>query len=99
MNHAVTVSQRSTKRLIGIVNDMLDQAKLDSGKMVLIDEVFSVRDILSEIYDEYQHVFLKHTLVLDCEIDSLVSVQTDSGRFRQVMVNLLGNAMKFTPES
>jgi len=94
---AATV-QRSAEGLLAIINDILDFSKIEAGKLtlervdfLLYNEVESVVSLLSERAESKD-------LELVCEIGANVplAVSGDAGRLRQVLVNLVGNAIKFT---
>ncbi len=95
--HKITLSG---KHLLGLINDVLDMAKIESGKMSLHMEELSLRETMGAICDitraqikeKAQHfdVFTSNIL---CE-----NVYCDSVRLNQILLNLLSNAIKFTPE-
>ncbi len=90
----------SSKHLLGLINDVLDMAKIESGKMTFYMEDLSLSetaDAVSTIIriqaaDRNQHYKVQiHDMISDY-------VKCDNVRLRQVLVNLLGNSVKFTPE-
>ncbi len=90
----------SSKHLLGLINDILDMSKIESGKMILNMERISLHDVMQGITDiiqpqiraKRQHFNVYHS---DIRTDA---VYCDSVRFNQVLLNLLGNAVKFTPD-
>lgn len=90
--------QKAAKALLSIINDILDFSKIESGKMeiVPVDYEFSslVNDTLNMIYEKAR----SKNLALNIEIDSDIPcvLHGDDVRIRQVLVNLLGNAVKYT---
>lgn len=87
------------RSLLGIVNDVLDLAKIEAGEMTLADEVFSLPDLLREIESVYavQAVARGLTLTVHCDARVPAALTGDADRLRQALVNLVGNAIKFTP--
>ncbi|MDH3495371.1 MAG: GAF domain-containing protein [Gemmatimonadota bacterium] len=85
------------KHLLSLINDVLDLSKIEAGKMELFAETFAVRPMLNDVMTTVQPLVAKNanTLVLDCAPD-VGSMHTDLTRVRQVLLNLLSNASKFT---
>ncbi len=90
----------SSRHLLGLINDVLDMSKIESGKMTLNEELVSLREIMESIVSIVQpQVKAKHQK-FNISIFNMLSenVHCDSVRLNQVMLNLLSNAIKFTPE-
>ena len=88
----------SGEALLGVINDILDFAKVEAGKLELEKNVFQLRSCLSDALKPTIHRGLSEDVEFACDIrpdvpDVLVG---DPGRLRQVVVNLVGNAAKFT---
>lgn len=79
---------------------MLDIAKLESGKQEFTFENIDIHTFLQDCYHETSQLFRQKNqeLILDIRFEHLV-LQLDRGKLLQVMINLLGNAQKFTPEN
>ncbi len=90
--------QTSGDLLLGHVNDVLGIASLDSGKTTLSLSSFSVPDLIEDIVNSMSGVLAKahNNLVVDAILPDLEIVEGDARRVRQVLINLLGNAVKFT---
>lgn len=90
--------QRSGKSLLRIVNDILDYSKLESGFGQLLAEAFSVRESIAETLELLTIDIRNKELTVDVSIDPDIPeiLVGDDGRLRQVLLNLLGNAVKFT---
>lgn len=92
-------AHRSGEHLLALVNDILDYSALESGRLTMDQDVFST----AELFDQVRSVFAAQTelagLTLDVEVDPRVPPHliTDGTRLRQILVNLIGNAVKFTP--
>lgn len=91
----------SSVRLIEIVNDFLDVSKLEQGKMVFKLEPFSIQEMMGKVLQEMEPLISGHNIDISFdprELDALPLVLADKNRTKQVIYNLLGNAIKFTSE-
>ncbi|MEJ5260623.1 MAG: HAMP domain-containing sensor histidine kinase [Anaerohalosphaeraceae bacterium] len=89
----------SGRSLLNLINDLLDLAKAESGKMVLHIEKTSIKELCEGLVAFFSPLTeqkrLKVRLLME---DNLPLVQTDPGKVQQILYNLLSNAVKFTPE-
>ena len=85
--------------MLGLINDILDLSKIESGKMELYIESFPVAGIIDEVAATTQTLVEKNgnTLELQSEGD-LGEMNTDQTKLRQVLLNLVSNAAKFTED-
>lgn len=90
----------SSKHLLGLINDVLDMSKIESGKMTLNMEQVSLREVMDGISTIVQPQVKIKEQRYDVYIHDIQSenVYCDSVRLNQVLLNLLSNAIKFTPE-
>ncbi len=90
----------SGKHLLGLVNDILDMSKIESGKLTLNFEKVSLQDTIRNIVDMVQPQVKTRKQSFDVYVrDALAeNVYCDSVRLNQIILNLVGNAIKFTPE-
>ena len=90
----------SSKHLLGLINDVLDISKIESGKMVLNVEPTSLREVMDSIVNIMQPQVRAKNQLFNAVAYEILSedVCCDSVRLNQVLINLLGNAVKFTPE-
>ncbi len=87
----------SGRQLLSLINDILDLSKIETGKMSLHCEDFHPGTIIEEVCESLAPLLLeKDTELTLQDMDSLPSVYNDATKFRQVFVNLLSNACKFT---
>lgn len=90
----------SSKHLLGLINDVLDMSKIESGKMTLSVEQISLREVIDGIVSILQpqfHTKSQNFNVIIRDI-SAETICCDSVRLTQILLNLLGNSVKFTPE-
>ncbi len=90
----------SSKHLLGLINDVLDMSKIESGKMTLNIDMVSLRELMEGIVNIVQpQVRAKHQQ-FDVLIRDIIAenVCCDSVRLNQVLLNFLSNAVKFTPD-
>lgn len=85
-------------RLVSLLNDLLDVSRIDAGRLELKPKVFDLNDLIRDIIREY-----KHTRKTKHEIKHISSVKkrvcADSDRISQVMINLISNAIKYSPQA
>jgi signal transduction histidine kinase len=91
--------QNSGRMLLGMINDILDLAKIESGKMEVRADDFSVREICESLAVQMRPMAERKNVDLECRLDEAIPlVRQDPGKLRQIVYNLLSNAIKFTPE-
>jgi len=90
----------SSKHLLGLINDVLDMSKIESGKMTLNVELVSLREVMDSIVNIVQPQVKAKNQKFNISIYHIISenVHCDSVRLNQILLNLLSNAIKFTPE-
>ena len=90
--------QSSSKMLLSLINDILDSAKMESGKMEVRVEDFSVRDTCESLASSMRPIAGRKNIDLECQLDEVIPpVRQDQRKLRQIVYNLLSNAIKFTP--
>ena len=94
--HFVETILDSGRLLLEIINDILDLAKLQSGKAVLENRPFALHAAVEGVLRILAPVATKKGIALRMEIEGEFSVTGDEGKLRQILVNLVGNAVKFT---
>lgn len=89
----------SGQHLLGLINDVLDLAKIESGTAELELQPVAIAELCTQCLEMIQHRADKKRLILSRDIDlRLGQVDLDERRVRQMLINLLSNAVKFTPE-
>lgn len=90
----------SSKHLLGLINDVLDMSKIESGKLTLNMSQISLREAMDSIVNIVQPQVKSRQQHFDIFIRNIITeeVHCDSVRLNQVLINLLSNALKFTPE-
>lgn len=91
----------SSKHLLGLINDVLDMSKIESGKITLNISPLSLRETMEDIVNIMQSQIKEKNLHFDIFIEKIETenIQCDSVRLNQVLLNVLSNAVKFTPEN
>lgn len=94
----LSIVNRSGEHLLKIINDVLELSKIEAGRVTVHDELFDLHLLLTDIISMFRLRAEKKglALVLDCGRDVPQFVRMDQGKLRQVLINLLGNAVKFT---
>ncbi len=91
--------QKSGRLLLDMINDILDLAKIESGRMEVRATRFSVASVVSGACDMVRSLTEEKNIDLTCHVDPDVSpMLQDQSKFQQILTNLLSNAIKFTPE-
>ena len=98
-SHYVTILQDSADHLLQLINDILDLSKLDATRIELEEAPFDVAEQLTATLDVLASRALAKAISLKSEIDPAVPprLRGDISRIRQILLNLIGNANKFTP--
>lgn len=87
----------SGKHLLGIINDVLDLSKIEAGKLVLEDRIFSFADLIASVRAVIDNAAAAKGLALMIEVAEMpATFRGDQTRLSQALVNYLGNAIKFT---
>jgi len=92
--------QSSSNLLINIISDILDISKIEADKLVLIPSDFDIRKCIKTVIDICRPAIDNKTIKLSYTIDSKLAdhVNADESRLQQILVNLIGNAIKFTEQ-
>jgi len=90
---------RASRHLLELLNNILDMSKIESGKLSLSCDPFSPQAALDEVVDIFHSRCAEKGISLETDIDTLpTQVMGDALRLKQVIINLLGNAVKFTED-
>ncbi len=93
------ICQANTERLITLINDILDFSKLEASKLPMTMEVVDLHHVLSEAVENIRSLAGMRKVEIDLRVDGTAgAVDADSMRIGQVITNLLGNAIKFSPD-
>ncbi len=87
------------KHLLKLISDILDLSKIEAGRMELAREDVTVASAFSEVISALYPLAEKKSQALLQQVEPNLQVHADAMRFKQVLMNLAGNAIKFTPES
>lgn len=100
METNIHVIRDSSKQLMSIINDVLDMAKIESGTIFFAEKPYNLRDALSAIMAPHQALAIKNNQNFIIDMGEIQSpyVIGDKAKLGRVLGNLLGNAIKFTPE-
>lgn len=91
--------QTSGRHLLTLINDILDLAKIEAGKMELHPSEFAVADLVERMAGAMAPLAEKKNIELTTHVDQSLPIATqDAGKLQQILYNLLSNAVKFTPD-
>ncbi len=94
VNHIHT----SGKHLLKLISDILDLSKIEAGRMEIVREDVAVDSVYTEVLSALQPLADKKSQTLIRQVEPELYVRADPTRFNQILMNLIGNAIKFTPE-
>ena len=91
------IVERNGKRLLALINDILDLSKIEAGKMEILPKSFSIPLFLQTLKENIQGLSEEKGLSLTLNLsDKLPLLESDESRLHQVLTNIMGNAVKFT---
>lgn len=98
--HHIKLAQSSAESLLGIINDILDFSKIEAGKLDFENVQFNVSQLLGDVVESFALNAEKNNtqLILDTTQVSSNDIVCDPSRLRQILNNLIGNAVKFTQD-
>ena len=85
------------EHLLRLINDILDLSKIEAGRLELAIENVPIERTIREVLDALRPLADKKSQALSHEAEPTVAVRADASRLKQVLINLVGNAIKFTP--
>jgi CheY-like chemotaxis protein/anti-sigma regulatory factor (Ser/Thr protein kinase) len=88
----------SGRHLLALINDILDLSKVEAGQMILRLENVVVQDVVREVINTIEPLASKKSLQLESHMDGVGQVPADAGKLKQMLLNLVSNAVKFTNE-
>lgn len=95
----VSLVKRNTDRLARMIDDLLELTRAETGRMKIVPKFISLRETVKEVFDLLGQQAAMQSLELRTEIPSKFStIYFDPDKLQQVLINLVGNALKFTPE-
>jgi signal transduction histidine kinase len=88
--------QDSARHLLALINDVIDLSKIEAGKIEAGVSTFNLADVISDVRNTFGQVAQDQGLVLNMEIPGPIAVTSDERRIKQIIINLVSNAIKFT---
>jgi PAS domain S-box-containing protein len=88
----------SGRHLLGLINDILDLSKVEAGRMVLTFETVSTADVVRQVLETIEPLAKKKAIRIVADVTDADLLQADPGKLKQMLLNLVSNAVKFTPE-
>jgi len=88
----------SGRHLLGLINDILDLSKVEAGQMELRLQTLSVADSVDQVVKTVEPLVAKKSITLTSTVAGVGDVLADAGKVKQMLLNLVSNAIKFTPE-
>jgi two-component system CheB/CheR fusion protein len=91
---------KAGKHLLSLINDILDLAKVESGKMQLEVERVSLKELFESMLAMHREKASRHGISMDLQMETVadMTIEADERKLKQILFNLLSNAMKFTPD-
>ena len=87
------------QHLLRLINDILDLSKVEAGRMEVFREAVNLEELLTSVANQFSAQLREKPIRLRVEVaEPVAAIETDVGKLRQVLLNLLGNALKFTHE-
>jgi Amt family ammonium transporter len=90
--------QQSSQHLLHLIQNVMDRSKIETGHMVLDPKNFRASDAVTEILDSTSLLAEAKQIRIENNVDNELVIYADRVRFKQILYNLVSNAVKFTPE-
>jgi signal transduction histidine kinase len=96
--HYLTRVRSNTQHLAGLINDLLDLSKIESGRIEIESSRVSVSGLVHDVVETLRPVAAERVIALEATVrEPSILVWADRNKINQVLMNLIGNAIKFTP--
>lgn len=95
LTNSIKRSQRAAHHLLELVNDVLDLSKIEAGRVSIVREWHVLPDVIRDILQTIEPTIAESGSVIDCVLPCMTPVYTDARRIRQIVMNLVSNAVKF----
>jgi signal transduction histidine kinase/ActR/RegA family two-component response regulator len=97
---AIEEIETASKHLLRLLNNILDMSKIESNKLELVNEIFPLRTTMNEVAEFILHRCAEKDIRMEVAFGDMKNhrIMGDQFRLKQILLNLLGNAVKFTPE-
>lgn len=92
----LTMVKNSANHLLALINDVIDVSKIEAGKVELLLEEFNLSALAQEVENSFEVAAEKKGLKMSLEVPKRLTIKSDERRIKQVLVNLVNNAVKFT---
>lgn len=89
----------SAQHLLNLINGILDISKIEAGKFEIYPQDFNLNNLIIEILEALTPKTSQKSLELETDLTDNITIISDEGRMKQVLYNLIGNAVKFTPKN
>jgi two-component system CheB/CheR fusion protein len=97
----VKIINSNSLQLLSIISDLIDISKIESGQVIIGSDLIDVNNLLNELFVTYKESVDLKKIDLSCSCkfsNEIIQIKSDENRIRQVLCNLLNNAIKFTKE-
>src|SRR5262249_19572242 len=99
MRDVLTRIQRNGRHLLGLINDVLDLSKIEAGQLTLALTPYSLKEVVQSVYSAVEPLASEKRLTFKVDVpQNLPAGRGDERRITQVLLNLVGNAIKFTDQ-
>jgi signal transduction histidine kinase len=88
----------NARHLLALINDILDITRIEAGRMPLNVTTFKVADLVHEVMSELEPIIRRSNLSVSSKLRQTPSLRSDRQKVKQIVLNLLSNALKFTPQ-
>ncbi len=99
VNDYLKMVYESSQYLLNLINTILDISKIEANKLDMFFEDFLINDIIGQVIETLSSQSLKKEIQIHKQLDINYKIYSDKNRLKQILFNLLGNAIKFTPKN